>query len=141
MPTIPSPLSTIPQQWHHWWHQAVIMLLELMVYHRGVQGLACSCLKGTCLHLRISIVMKDFNRRWKSLRFGYISNFPVYAAYSEIAWRHGMYWCIKWRQPMHLTLKRSVHNLQGPPNPSLQHRLQEILIGIVNYGHVHGRHL
>ena len=30
---IPPPHSTIPQQWHHWWHQAVIMLLELMVYH------------------------------------------------------------------------------------------------------------
>ena len=58
------------------------MLLELMVYHRGVQGLACSCLKGICLHLIISIVVKDLN-----VRFGYVSNFPVYAAYSEIAWQ------------------------------------------------------
>ena len=31
--------------------------------------------------------MKDFNETWNSLRFGYVSNFAVYAAYSEIAWQ------------------------------------------------------
>jgi hypothetical protein len=50
-----------------------------------------------------------------------------------------MCWHIELRQPVHLTLKRTVYSLLHPPNPNLLHRLLGILFGRVGCGHVHGR--